>query len=95
MDCETLATWHMEILLRGGIEKKMTPTFDNKLQWSFALRDPAGRTFDRKLFRNHFEKKDNGLCDTMKGGSRRTEKSCKARMMMKDGQLGWAGAGAG
>ena len=32
---------------------------------------------------------------TIKGGSRRAEKSCKVLMMMKAAKLGWAGAGAG
>ena len=33
--------------------------------------------------------------DTIKGGSRRAEKSSKVLMMMKAAKLGWAGAGAG
>ena len=32
---------------------------------------------------------------TIKGGSRRAEKSRKVLMMMKAAKLGWAGAGAG
>ena len=32
---------------------------------------------------------------TIKGGSRRAEKSRKALMMMKAAKLGWAGSGAG
>ena len=32
---------------------------------------------------------------TIKGGSRRAEKSHKVLMMMKAAKLGWAGAGAG
>ncbi len=32
---------------------------------------------------------------TIKGGSRRAEKSCKVLMMMKAAKLGWAGSGAG
>ena len=31
---------------------------------------------------------------TIKGGSRRAEKSCKVLMLMKAAKLGWAGAGA-
>ena len=33
--------------------------------------------------------------DTIKGGSRHAEKSCKVLLMMKVVKLGWAGAGAG
>ena len=33
--------------------------------------------------------------DTIKGGSRRAEKSRKVLMMMKAAKLGWAGSGAG
>ena len=33
--------------------------------------------------------------DTIKGASRRAEKSRKVLMMMKAAKLGWAGAGAG
>ena len=36
-----------------------------------------------------------GSSYTIKGGSRRAEKSCKVLMMMKAAKLGWAGAGAG
>ena len=34
-----------------------------------------------------------GAPGTIKGGSRRAEKSCKVLMMMKAAKLGWAGAG--
>ena len=34
-------------------------------------------------------------CFTIKGGSRRAEKSRKVLMMMKVAKLGWAGSGAG
>ena len=38
----------------------------------------------------------NGVCKiTIKGGSRRAEKSRKVLTMMKAAKLGWAGAGAG
>ena len=33
--------------------------------------------------------------NTIKGGCRRAEKSCKVLMMMKAVKLGWAGPGAG
>ena len=33
--------------------------------------------------------------DSIKGGSRRAKKNCKALMMMKAAKLGWAEAGAG
>ena len=36
-----------------------------------------------------------GEYNTIKGGSRRSEKSCKVLMVMKAAKLGWAGAGAG